>query len=366
MVEGAVAELSAAAPEEDSAPPCSCDCCIAQAARTVSAGGACIPRVEGAAEVAGASSGCSKVCGVLDAQRALFDARTAQVDYSRYCPSFCVSLGSDDWGQQTPQAEAMLCASRASLFVAPGRRPLGLLAGRGGEPAPAPAPAPAASLKVAEVSDSILSLAKGEMMTARRHAAAAGMSARAARQAYEDVLAAAQKMGQEVGQGVLKQVQDAAAQQATEALQMRLRWEDAQRSKANKAAAAAVAMYQQAQQRDANIETSWRQRADEFAEAQKQEDQRASKAATQAEIYRDGGDPQGADDFTQQAEASLARAKQYGLEAQAAREQAAEIEKTSEVYPEAMQAAAARALYDNLPPDVPAVPMGAPVGPVVR
>mmetsp|Transcript_79825 Transcript_79825/g.229130 ORF Transcript_79825/g.229130 Transcript_79825/m.229130 type:complete len:398 (+) Transcript_79825:103-1296(+) len=355
---GTVPAVSSGSPDqgsesEDAAPACSCDCCIAQQARVGLAGSVCVPRIEGAAAAAGLASGCQAICGVPEDERAIFEARSPEVDYSRYCPASCISLGTDDWAGATPQSEAMLCAAKASFASAGAGRHLGLL----GQPgAPAPAPAASASLMETEVSDAVLALAKGQMMEARRHAMAAGMSAKAARQSYEDVLAAGQKYGKEVGQGVLQQIQHAAAEQAGEAVRLRLRWEEAIRVKARAAGVRAAGLYEQAQQRDVMMAGTWSERADQFMAAELQEESAATRAGAQAEVYRDAGDSEGADVFYHQAETAVALSKRYAKEAEAAKEQAAAITKNSEVYAVAIQAASARAQWANTPKDVPPDP----------
>mmetsp|Transcript_98826 Transcript_98826/g.250830 ORF Transcript_98826/g.250830 Transcript_98826/m.250830 type:complete len:405 (+) Transcript_98826:99-1313(+) len=347
---------------EDAAPACSCDCCIAQQARSGLAGSVCVPRIEGAAAAAGLASGCQAICGVPEDERAMFEARSPEVDYSRYCPAFCISLGTDDWAAAAPQSEAMLCAAKASFASAGPGRHLGLL-GQPGAPVAvaaesvwAPSPAASASLMETEVSDAVLALAKGEMMEARRHAMAAGMSAKSARQSYEDVLAAGQKYGKEVGQGVLQQIQQAAAEQAGEAVRLRLRWEEAIRVKARAAGVRAAGLYEQAQLRDVMMAGTWSERSDQFRAAELQEESAATQAGTQAQLYRDAGDSEGADVFYHQAETAVALSKRYAKEAEAAKEQSAAISKNSEVYTVAIQAASARAQWANTPKDVPPDP----------
>mmetsp|Transcript_66756 Transcript_66756/g.139373 ORF Transcript_66756/g.139373 Transcript_66756/m.139373 type:complete len:91 (+) Transcript_66756:516-788(+) len=55
------------------------------------------------------------------------------------------------------------------------------------------------------------------MLEARRQAIAAGMAAKSAREAFEEVLASAEKQGKEIGRAVYEQVRESAAAQAEEA-----------------------------------------------------------------------------------------------------------------------------------------------------
>jgi len=322
-----------------------------------------MPRAGDVATPAGLGD-CSVTCKVPDSEaRARFDATSGEVDYARYCPSFCRTFGV---GQEAASDDALLCAAETSVTQGsasgqaqqPSAWQLELLS-HGAGTAAGPAPAPAQADVSEEVTDAILDLAKTQMEEARRHAEAAGAGAKTAREAYEATLATSSTMGTAAGKAMFEQIRRAAGEQASAVLRERRRYEDAARVKAMKASQEAAMVYRKAKIRDLALADTWVERADQFKQASESRERLAEDDAMQAEQYLDDHDDEAANDYKAKAREEMVQSDTFSEEADAAKKQAEAIVAGAAWYDEAMQAAAASAMAAALPPDVAPVPLPA-------
>lgn len=315
-----------------------------------------MPRAGDAVTAAG-TGGCAVTCGVPEDQRLKFDAVSSEVDYARYCPTSCASLGAekDAYGD-----EALLCAAPSALLAASAaaaaRGPqafqlLGVSSALG--PAPAPAPAPAPVNIEEQVTGAVLQLAKSKMLDAKRNAEVAGASAKAAREAYETVTVSATAMGTAAGQATLRQVQRAAGEQAMDVWRARQQYVASSQKKASDAAQAAAMVYRDAKLRDLAGAGTWFGRSQQFKKAAQDREAIAEQVALQAQRYEDAGDHAAASAYTAKENEAMDQSERFAEEAAAAEKQADAIGEGAKWYDQAMVAAAASVLVSAVPPDVP-------------
>lgn len=338
---------------EDQAEPCGCDCCLAanadsdNQAVTVAAGAnglRCVPRSIAAASGSDAGDGgCASVCAVPDADQTAFDSQTTKVDYARYCLTAChagtaelniVCIGRDD-DDGVPAA-----GSSAPGLHSLAEKAMAQVRARVKQAAPDPATITA------------LMMAKGEMEQARLSAQGAGQAARMAKESYEYVLQSSEAMAEQASKATIAEIQREAQAQAQRAMVIRLKYEQAARDKATKAAIAAATVYKNARMRDIALSGSWSLRAGEYATAAGQRQGMATSEAARAEGFRRSNDFDRARSSMFMAHQSMDQAKAFADQAKAAHEQAVAISQTVKWYDYAEKAIAANTLAASMPPDV--------------
>jgi len=218
---------------------------------------------------------------------------------------------------------------------------------------------PAPPYLESDVTDAVLSLAKNNMLQARRHAQAAGASARAARKAYEIGLKSATAMGKAAANQTLAAIRKAAGEQAWEALQLRRHDVESLQVSGMKIGRAAADVYYKAKYRDEEVAKTWDQRAGEFQATAAERRQAGKVAEKQARSYARSEDWRDADDFTRRARNALALADEFDRRALEAHGQAEKIYRNMAWYDKAALAAEAHAIASAMPPGVPP-PVGLP------
>mmetsp|Transcript_47676 Transcript_47676/g.137236 ORF Transcript_47676/g.137236 Transcript_47676/m.137236 type:complete len:463 (+) Transcript_47676:65-1453(+) len=384
---------------------CSCDCCVSRIVSRAANGGSndangslvCVLRSEGPQSDEG-SEQCPQTCEV-DGQReaAEYNAVTPQVDYQRFCLHECLSAGRP-FGKDGVMDETLLCAPKSSFEKS---QPPAPIMQNASDPVVVEAPqvpqvpqafampttmAPA-TVTPFKVTSAMLAMAKSKMEEARKHAEAAGRSAKAARMAYEAALASATAMGKAAAQepilysegrgktmlplvvyqavcGFVEQAQynemeKAAAEQAWETFQIRQRYIRDSQVAAQKAALDAAAVYEKAKQRDLARAGEWAQRAGEYKTAARERGNAAEDAALEAIQFKVAKQLDVAKDYAARAQAAEDQSERYIQMSKSAQQQALAIENTAKEYDTAAEAAAKFMMARALPPDVPppALPM---------
>jgi len=351
----------------DSAPECTCDCCVALAEVHGVAGNdesnngpACGPR-SGAGIPGGAvgdgDGGCSTTCGVNEYQAAFLDARGNEVDYSLYCLKSCRPAGP---------TTGFLCASKSdSDLEALPKMATGTNAGAtSGSSGSSQNAMTQISGKVQASTDddpgqAALIMAKSEMEAAQQQAISAGAAAKVAKQSYEYVLRSARAAAEASGRATIADIRKEAGLEAGRALLARQKYEAEAKEKASKAAVAAAMVYKKAQVRDIAIATTWNQRAAEYSTAAGQRKAMAQDFARQAEGARAIKQWDRAQQYMVSAHQSMDQAAEFAAKAEGAHKQAFEIQKGVLWYNYAAQAMAATVLAKSMPVDVAPPPMPA-------
>merc|ERR1719428_262047 len=203
-----------------------------------------------------------------------------------------------------------------------------------------------------------LGLAKGDMIAAMVHARAAGEAAMIAKEAYEEVIASPRKSSVEAGKATMSEIKREAAEQAKEAMLIRIKYEEDARAAAQKAAQAAAKPYRAAMERDFVISADWALRSKQYATAAAQRKAMAMKDAQAAKKYSALSEWDTARNYIVQAHQAMDNANDFAESSKAAILQANAVQKETKWYLWAEQAAAANILAKSMPPDVP--PPGTP------
>lgn len=325
---------------KDQVAACSCDCCVAgkdvQASR--GDGHVCQPRAERPD-----NAGCQAVCQATDEVVAAFQSKSDQVDYARYCLAACSPTDDEEVD--------MLC-----MAVGLGH---GRVAGNRSATARPELAAAEVGSKVSQgtqqeapVSAAVIQLARGEMLQAKRHAVTAGESARAAREAYEAIVANGDYMGRAAAKATVDAMRKEAGMQAKRALKIRQKWEDGVRHGAAKAAINAAVVYQNAKQRDMLLAGEWQTRAGQFASAASASETAGQEDEAIAAKYRSQKKTKLAKEYATQANMAFQVATEYEKRAEAAGKQADAIRRGAMWYDFAAQSMADNVLYGSIPPGV--------------
>lgn len=326
---------------------CSCDCCMAikgeQASRGPVGGHICSPRA--IASKGSSDGGCQPVCrSTEDGSASAFQAKSDQVDYARYCLAACSP--ADDEVDVLCMANSVISGN----ISASGRPELAAAAveshvAEGGSEASSEEQDP-------PVNAAALILAKGEMMAAKKHAEAAGAGARAAREAYEAIVASADSMGTAAAKATVDAMRKEAGKQAKRALQVRQNWEDGVKKSAFKAAIGAAITYRDAKARDMLLAGAWSERAGQFDSAASSEEQIATQDSALAMQYHNTKETALAKDYAVKARGAIDAANEYAKRAAAARSQAGAIRQGAMWYDYAARAAAQNVIAASIPPGV--------------
>lgn len=353
------ASLRSAQPVDDRAAACSCDCCLTQLANQASTSKQladvleCAPRSGTEDAVDDGDGRCSAVCTVPTESQVSFASLGGEVDYGRYCQSFCRPVSS---------TLNMLCVGK--------EYEVGADNGIADPPLPK-APSQKAMTQVGSIlnsrrnqqatgatSDTVaLALAKGQMLQAKMRAEMAGKAARVAKEAYERVMHSSSEMSEDAAKVTVQTIIHGAQSQAADALAIRQKYEADARTKAIKAALKIAKVYKDAMVRDGNLANTWSQRSQEFATAANQRSAIAASEASRAEQYQLNGDPQLATTYILQSQQAEDQAAAFQKNADAAQATSDSIRKGTNWYPLAEAAAAANMLVKSMPPDVLPPPM---------
>lgn len=248
-----------------SAPACSCDCCVSQwSNRVVASGLECLPREA----ISGGS--CSSVCSCGEGQQALFLARSAEVDYARFCSAEC---------HPASDMPNLLCAAGLpSLTVT--HKALKAMTQE--------SQAVQSDSSSGEVLE--LKLAKAEMEKAEAHARTAGAAARFAYDSWQLALLSSKEMAKKASEATLDSLKARAKEQISEVTAAKAKYERQSSSMAWAHGGAQLsADYHKAMGRIVETADSWAKRADEFEEAAKVRSNLAQSDSIGAELAKQQG-----------------------------------------------------------------------------
>mmetsp|Transcript_60915 Transcript_60915/g.145172 ORF Transcript_60915/g.145172 Transcript_60915/m.145172 type:complete len:378 (+) Transcript_60915:51-1184(+) len=331
-----------------SLPACSCDCCLAQPGRSTTAqsipgfavqnaGLVCVSRASAVAATDVSDGSCADNCLSAPSREKRYHA---EAEYAEWCFSNCFPVGD---------ASDVLCADRSTAEDVAKRRSMVLLAHKANSSA-----GDGASTENDAMS---ISIAKTEMLNALAHAREAGKAAREAKAAFDAVMSAPKDAARMVGMQKLQQLKQEAGEQAWRARDKHERFVENAQQAAVQAATDAMNEYKQAQVRDLQVADSWNKRSVQYAEAASKRQQLSQQEADQAERFRQQGEFELAKEKVVQAHQTINQAAAFRATAEQAHKQAVAIGSATAWYAYAEQAAAAHAMAESLPPNVPAPPL---------
>lgn len=356
---------------------CNCECCLSQQGDQIAnVPGAssltCSPR----SSVGGADGdgGCPQQC--MPDSTTQYEATGSLVDYARFCVKECTPASMQVNELCTPaqvvdgtDADASTVAPKSpsgdsSIFSAAAAADLGgyrappdqamtqtathvdIGAKEGAKQAP--------DISIAAA----IALAKGDMVEAKIHAKAAGHAALLAKESYEQVRRAARSSAEEAGKAVLREIKREGGEQAKQALEIRMKYEEAAKANAINAAMGIAQVYYDAMNKVAATALGWSLRSGAYAGAASSRRDLAKKMSARAQDYLKLGEWELARREKLDAHQTLDQGEAFRKMAENAYKQATDLAKSEKWYIWAEQAAAVNAVTANMPPDV--APPGLP------
>jgi len=334
---------------------CTCECCLSEEAKSFQSKLACVPRGGASSLLTETGDGdCQTLCLKPDEGKVaeFFADSGREVDYSRFCMAACQPMGS---------SKDLLCADKEEAAA-----PVVALAASA--PAAAAASGPAAPPAAAEEDAAGNSqeeqvaeqLAEAAVLQAANRATQAKQAAALSKYAYEKLAHSRNEAAEAAGQAALEEVIIDARKDAGEATQIRLGWEEQAKAHAAQKALVAAAVYKNAKVKSLTIADAWEQSAADLLKVGKQYEEYSTRQQMgEREIKK-----QLEDDASNSAllaklhtaevavEHGMVAAKKYAKQANAAKDEAARIRGNGAWYDQAEAAAAAHAMYADLPTGV--------------
>eukprot|EP00931_Biecheleriopsis_adriatica_P057594 TRINITY_DN34183_c0_g1_i1.p1 TRINITY_DN34183_c0_g1~~TRINITY_DN34183_c0_g1_i1.p1 ORF type:complete len:426 (+),score=127.85 TRINITY_DN34183_c0_g1_i1:116-1279(+) len=347
---------------------CTCECCLAEKAKVANVRElSCLPRGGRAApQSAAGSGGCEALCAKPEGSLGeSFLALGKELDYSRFCSVACrpMSASADMLCSSKEEAEAAmvaLAAERSAPAAAPAAAPGVAPAGDAASPAEARS----------QAEEAAEALAQAAMRKAERRAREAKQSAALSRYAYEKLAASRETAADAAGQAALEQVIIDARKDASEAAGIRAGWEAKAMKHAQRKALVAAAIYKNAKTKSLQVADAWANNADDLERTGKQYEEFALTKQLEEQKLEEMLSKK-ADDTDLQAKFlaaqvasknALATATKYSEQGHDAKLEAERIRGDSAWYDKAAAAAAAHAMYADLPEGV-APPLLPPLPP---
>jgi len=303
--------------------------------------------------------GCETLCLKPDEGKAaeFFADSGREVDYSRFCMAACQPVGD---------SKDLLCAEKDEVSEAP---PAVALAASAPAAADAAVAGPAASPAAADVADEAGSnqeervaeqLAEAAVLQAAHRATEAKQAAALSRYAYEKLTHSRNEAAEAAGQAALEEVIIDARKDAGEATKIRLGWEEGAKAHAAQKALVAAAVYKNAKVKALSVADAWEQSAADLLKVGKQYEEYSTRQQMgEREIKKQLEDDASNAELLAKlhsaevaVEHGMVAAKKYVKQANAAKDEAARIRANGAWYDQAEAAAAAHAMYADLPKGV--------------
>jgi len=333
---------------------CSCECCLSEVAKSFHSKLACVPR-GGASSLLTESGdgGCQTLCLKPDEGKVaeFFADSGREVDYSRFCMAACQPGSSKD----------LLCADKEEVAVAPvvalaASAPAAAASGLVSSPAAAEEDA-AGNGQEEQVAEQ---LAEAAVLQASHRATQAKQAAALSKYAYEKLVHSRNEAAEAAGQAALEEVIIDARKDAGEATQIRLGWEEQAKAHAAQKALVAAAVYKNAKVKSLGIADAWEQSAADLLKVGKQYEEYSTRQQMgEREIKKQLEDDASNSELLAKlhtaevaVEHGMVAAKKYAKQANAAKDEAARIRTNGAWYDQAEAAAAAHAMYADLPKGV--------------
>lgn len=335
---------------------CTCECCLSEEAKSFHSKLTCVPRGGAASSLLTETGdgGCQTLCLKPDEGKIaeFFADSGREVDYSRFCMAACQPMGS---------SKDLLCADKEEAAA-----PLVALAASA--PAAAAASGPASSPAAAEEDAAGNSqeeqvaeqLAEAAVLQAANRATQAKQAAALSKYAYEKLAHSRNEAAEAAGQAALEEVIIDARKDAGEATQIRLGWEEQSKAHAAQKALVAAAIYKNAKVKSLTIADAWEQSAADLLKVGKQYEEYSTRQQMgEREIKKQLQDDASNSELLAKlhtaevtVEHGMVAAKKYAKQANAAKDEAARIRGNGAWYDQAEAAAAAHAMYADLPKGV--------------
>eukprot|EP00930_Biecheleria_cincta_P057355 TRINITY_DN4330_c0_g3_i1.p1 TRINITY_DN4330_c0_g3~~TRINITY_DN4330_c0_g3_i1.p1 ORF type:complete len:402 (+),score=120.06 TRINITY_DN4330_c0_g3_i1:85-1290(+) len=349
---------------------CTCDCCLSEVAKSFHSKLACVPRGGSTSLLTEVGDGgCQTLClKPNEGKVAEFFADSGrEVDYSRFCMAACQPMGSSkdllcaDKEEAAEQAPAPVVALVASA-------PAAAASGLASSPAAAESGIAADLARRTHLDASgtgeeervAEQLAEAAVLQAANRATQAKQAAALSKYAYEKLAHSRNEAAEAAGQAALENVIIDARKDAGEAAQIRLGWEETARAHAAQKALVAAAVYKNAKVKSLSIADAWQQSAADLLKVGKQYEeystrQQMGEREIKKQLLADASNSELVAKLHAAevaVEHGMAAAKKYVKQANAAKDEAARIRANGAWYDQAEAAAAAHAMYADLPKGV--------------
>lgn len=333
---------------------CSCDCCLSETSHEQLA---CVPRGGPTALFTeSGDGGCETLCLKPEEGKAaeFFADSGREVDYSRFCMAACQPVGA---------SKDLLCAEKEEVSEATPAVALAASAPAAADAAVAgPAASPPATDEAGRNQEEQVAeqLAEAAVLQAAHRATEAKQAAALSRYAYEKLTKSRNEAAEAAGQAALEEVIIDARKDAGEATQIRLGWEEAAKAHAAQKALVAAAVYKNAKVKSLSVGDAWEQSAADLLKVGKQYEEYSTRQQMgEREIKKQLEDDASNSELLTKlhsaevaVEHGMVAAKKYAKQANAAKDEAARIRANGAWYDQAEAAAAAHAMYADLPSGV--------------
>mmetsp|Transcript_89197 Transcript_89197/g.158106 ORF Transcript_89197/g.158106 Transcript_89197/m.158106 type:complete len:381 (+) Transcript_89197:30-1172(+) len=324
---------------------CTCDCCLLEKAKSEGSKLSCVPRGgPQAPHTHAGDGGCEALCSrPEDLSLAELESFGKEMDYTMFCNAACRPMGvsTDMLCATLEEAEA----SAKSLSVA-------------SESAETASGKPSEK-KVPDGEEIAENLAEVAMLRAERRAREAKQAAALSHYAYEKLKISREKAADAAGQAALEEVIIDTRKDSNEAAKIRTGWEDGARDHAMQKALVAAAPYKTAKLQTLRVAEAWDKSAADYASTGKQYEAYAMRKQLQEKALKKSLETEASAELNEElisaeasAKESVKTADKYIEEARTARKEAAKIRAQSGWDDQAEAAAAAHAMYADLPKGV--------------